>query len=460
MEGEFVLFSLHLSFTPPPSLSQVVMVSMTEVLAQAVYNLKLDELPLDHLALGFQRPRTVSMGRNNVSSHREIAPPRLSSFSALFDAPPTSTFRTRGHTPSRKASSNKELEGSHRQGAGSSSGRGHLQRWATQEEHGNPPLFPTPPNPRHSLPGTTLSGAVHTSIPPNSLVTIAEATSPRQTTPSRDQEVSSPSTMGSESTLLTTPYRRLKDDDSSSGGEAEDRGGEKEGAESVIANLNARTPSPTASQEVERTDQRRKLTLPGSFLKHRSPESKLRKGRGSDTQLLSSPVEDSGKSRKKRKWFHTRSGSAEVSSSSVTVPQPAEEGGVATDDHTPSLSLEVPEPKVFVMHKSLSEGHIHGMLQSDRGSSPASLPSRSRGEDAIPAFCRVTSMTSPEGISESSHSTSPQPVPVEAPGVGVVATPTTTASHRPLRRSLTMDSPEPATTGMLLYSTMAVLYTL
>lgn len=416
--------------------------SMTEVLAQAVYGLNLKDLPLNNLAAG-QRVRTVSTGRHAAAARHEIAP--LSSFSAIFEGPPTPA----GKNPPQGAPCNIDA----RVRPASANVRGQLRRAGTHEEQGSP-LMEVAAVKRHSTPNASSHRPSNTSL----LNTITELNSPQH--PEEDPS--------SEPAIEMTPYQPLMEEEDVSSQTEEEEGG------AVIANLNARSPtppsqvdasqphplnagsptpsqpdagSPTPSQphpldagsptpseeEVKRKGgEAHKRLLPASIFKHRS------KGRGSDSPVLkqnslSSPVEER---KKRRKWFHKRSGSDSVVTNG-DHPSDSSRKGVTSNISSPNLGAA--EKRKLGMRKSSSDGNIHRlMLYShtlpDTGPVPVSMP-----DSAGVPFRRVTTIASP-GPAE------PDNNPFGGGG-GVAPPAATSSSHRPLRRSLTMDSPEPTLSG-------------
>ena len=90
----YVLSINVLSFKCPHTHMQSAMVSMTEVLAQAVYGLNLNELPLEVLAAAPNRSRASSMGRRGVTVkspvRQDFLLPRMPSFPnvSIIQPPP------------------------------------------------------------------------------------------------------------------------------------------------------------------------------------------------------------------------------------------------------------------------------------------------------------------------------------------------------------------------------------
>ena len=504
--------------------------SMTEVLAQAVYGLNLNQLPLDNLAMGTQRPRIGSVGHahQHASSQPEIAPPRLSSFSAIFEGPPST-----GSSVSRKREQGKALEvpaGLESGGHGhlparlETSGRAPLVRSVTCDDPRSPPAEKLADK-RHSAPApgpyvrnasyagpssvmpaisedsshrsqddTCLSPLLEESESPPKTRHPVEPLPPLQQPPAPDpsqEEVKQlcASPVSPDPATLTTPYQPLINEEELSGGRVrrEKSGG---GTGEVIANLN--TTSPTHSQEdmlhpsastgsatpsqssggegggdttpprgSERSPDMEHRRLGGLF-KHRSPEARRHD--------QNSVLEEGGKSRRKKKWFHShrrsgsdvtghmrmtgvtgvrREGSGREESPLLVVSgkQPAgrqAEGGVVSGSGGPS-GVGSEDRRPFVLRKSSSDSNLQRLLRSH--SLPTMSPSptllhRSLRDDDPKFFRRISS-------NGSAH-----PVPPESTGdVGVVTSTTSasvvgsTASHRPLRRSLTIDSPEPIPTG-------------
>lgn len=450
--------------------------SITDVLAQAVYGLHLHDLPLDNLALG-QRKRTASVGRRSTTTRQELSPPNLSNFSIITEGPPP---RASGQGTESRSPSKDKVDGGTTRPV-----RGKFQRSSTQDEEGSPRVE-IPIVKRHSTPVTTGSRPSVSSA----LAPISEFASPEH-----------PQGEAVDSAAVGTPYQPLVEEDPSSG-QTEDEEEEEEGGGAVIANINAQSPSPTredaraliirprphsagssipsqedlgeahphnlgspipnerplsagssTSQEGVRRKGKsggggggggegQKKLLPGSIFKHRG------KGRGSDNRVApkqyspGSPVEER---KKKRKWFHThkRSGSDSV----MTMTNPVANIGnsdretelsVASDRSSPILGAYSEKRRTFSVRRSSSDGNLHRLLQYDHtfpdmGPEPVSLKD---SETGIP-FRRVTTIASPT-IQES-----------RGIGGGVVCTVPSSGSgsHRPLRRSLTMDSPEPVPTG-------------
>lgn len=411
--------------------------SITDVLAQAVYGLHLHDLPLDNLALG-QRQRTGSMGRHAAASRRELGPARLSSFSVITEGPPAPATRKAPGGGARSPGKD-HVDGGRSLGT---STRGQLYRSATQEEQGSP-VVDMPRVKRHSTPVTTGSRPSCTSL----LTPITEFYSPEHQQEESSITATKPAT-------VVTPYQPLLEDDEITI-EEEDGG-------AVIANLNARSPtrsptpsengvsqprplsagSPTPSQDSVSRPRPLSAGSPTS-----SQEEARQRGRsGGEGQIkliskhrsnrampprqnsLGSPVEGR---RKKRKWFHTRS-----DSDSVMANPSAMELGVVSDRSSPSLGSQKPQP--FSIRKSSSDGNIHRLGHAsspDTGPEPVSL----KDGAAIP-FRRVTSIASPI-----SHDTG---AATERGVFSTFSSATSDPSRRPLRRSLTVDSPEPTPTGM------------
>ena len=429
--------------------------SITEVLAQAVYNLHLHDLPLDNLALD-QRKRTASMGRRPLTARQDLSLANLSNFPVITEGPPLKVVNQGAVS---RSPSKDQVDG-----GASRPLRGPLVRSSTQDEEGSPRVE-VPMVKRHSTPITT-----------GSRPSVASALAPISEFDSPDHPQLS--TEAAESTEVVTPYQPLVEEDLSSGGLTEE---EEEGGGAVITNINAQSPSPThedagtltssvigprphsapcrkdigeanlespipsqsslnagsPTPSQEGVKQRgksgggegQKKLLPGNIFKHRS------KGRGLDNRVtpkqnsLGSPVEER---RKKRKWFHKRSGSDSV----MTMTNPVvgsdreTELSVASDRSSPILGASE-KRQSFNIHRSSSDGNIHSLLQyghasPDTGPEPVSVNDSGAG---IP-FRRVTTIASP---------TAQEPLVI---GGGSVS-----GSHRPLRRSLTMDSPEPTPTG-------------
>lgn len=400
--------------------------SITEMLAQAVYGLNLNDLPLDNLASG-PRPRSVSMvpRHPSTSSPHEIAASRLSSFSTISEAPVAGkkTPASASRPPERDL-----VDG------GVARSRGPLVRAATQEEQGSPPLEMSMLK-RHSTPVTTSS---RPSLPA-SLGTITEHSTP-------SSERACPSTP--EPTPVTTPYQPhattpyqplVEEAELSSGHATEDE---------VIANLNAQSPTPSR-EEMSRTPSipsptpsQEKVTnevkLPTGIFKQRSLS---KKGRGAE----SSPVEER---RRRRKWFHKRSGS-DIGERPLVSSGNAELAGVASEHSSPDLGASSGQRRApFILRKSSSDGNLHAMLlrnhtPSDTGPELVAiqdchaLPLRRVVTGGTPLTFDLSNTSLPGHIigggAPSSASSDPTP-----------------SGHRPLRRSLTMDSPEPPLNGMLL----------
>ena len=423
--------------------------SMTEVLARAVYGLNLNELPLDHLALGFQRPRTASVGdrHQHHSSQHEIAQPRLSSFSAIFEGPPSGSGvkrREQGERPKRRT-------------VDITATRGPLHRSATQEVPASPPMSY---DKRLSMPSNV--GMSH-GAPPLVMPAISEDSSSRHT--SASEIIPSPTSPVSVS--LVTPYQPLIEDDEPGceqisqfieGVEEEEKEG---GAGEVIMNMN--TTSPTPSQDKGSTSpplsngtspEVGRRNISSSIFKHRSPESRHRKGQ--DLVLTNQPVlEEGGRSRWKKKWFpgHKRYGSdvtaqirttelRTIESEKEESPLVASAGKVEPPANTSQQPKEgvassVEKPRQFPVRKSASEGDLRQLQgQAKTGLSPSLLRDDSALHDLM--LRRISSSGSAKATP-----------PTSTRDGGVVSPPTSAAvassAHRPLRRSLTIDSPEPTT---------------
>lgn len=431
------------------------MSSITEVLAQAVYELNLKDLPLDSLESGQRQVSTGRPAAATPSTRHEIAPPRLSSFSAISEGPPGAWNPVATCKPPDKDL----VDGAVRSlRPGSASMRG-LFRSATEEEEGSM-MVDIPIVKRHSTPITTGSRPSCSSL----LNTITEFASPEH--PKEDE--------ASESEAVMTPYQQLMEEEEEEllhgPAERDEDGG------AVIANLNARSPtptgerqprpfssgsstpsqshppsvgsptpsqeetktlSPTPSQEEVREKGRNghKKLLPAHIFKHRG------KGRGSDSPVLSkqrvpTPVEER---KRRRKWFHKRSGSDSVMAASrdhLSVGNREEELGVASLQSSPNLGA-LEQRRYLGIRKSSSDGNIHKLLLYGGGNTlPDTGPDPIPMKDNVVPFRRVTTIASPTPMDSTANR-----------GAGGVVSSSSASSHRPLRRSLTVDSPEPILTG-------------
>lgn len=359
---------------------QTAMDSMTEVLAQAVYGLNLQELPLEVLASG-HRPRVVSMSRqhrptppsasssnvtppNSTLSQLEIAPPRLTSFSSIFEGPPPLHYHRK---PSRKL---EVVEG------GGSGGRMKLSRSATQQERSSPTEPAVTPLKRHSTP----SGNVQ---PRPLLLSSQERPSTIEEDPSEPLAPKKPA----------LPYQRLEEDSPSGPHHCKEpallyqRLEEEESEEEVIANLNAASPSPI--QEVPRNTP--------------SPQSGI--------------------------LFLRRSGSDEIHRMSPPLSSPT----TSQDDQMGMASGDCGRVP-FSMRKSSSDGNINRVVPQHDYPLPTSPASAMPSSDRELALRRVATVASPTVTPGKPGERETSPTSTDCS--------TSTSSKRPLRKSLTMDSPE------------------
>lgn len=437
-------------FTP---IQQSAMDSMTEVLARAVYGLNLNELPLDNLASGMQRPRSISVGRGHAGSQAEIAPPRLSSFSAIFEGPPvpSGSQKRREDRPKRKVG---DVMGH----------RGSLQR----EE---PPSSAKLEEKRFSLPESQITkprAATMVVMPAISEDSFSGHTSSE----SRLDEIC-PSPTSPESVSLVTPYQPLIEEDESGssrlmeGMEVAEELEKGVGSVEVIMNLNTTSPTHNGQDDVpqlsgstpslgsisqERSPDVVRRSLPN--IQHHSPEAKHKKGQ--ELVLANQPaVVEEGRSRWRKKWFpgHKRGGSDVTAQIRITelqsfgsereesplvlsstfasgkeqVPPTTKQDkkGVAAD-HSP------PEKPRSFLRKSASDSNLQALLRAH------TLPARGTlllKDDSVLHDLKIRRISS--GDPESSLPTSGRD---EVPPV------VSSSAHRPLRRSLTIDSPEPTPT--------------
>ena len=486
---------------------QAAMDSMTEVLAQVVYGVNLNDLPLDNLALG-QRPRSVSMGRHNSASLQGVPTSRLSSFTDISEGPPMLPRK-----PLQRAGAGPGDGREQGEGKGS---RALLIRSATHEEEGSLPV-PLPPVKRHSTPGTPPSSS-SSRVPRASLLTdltlpstITELPSPERKEGTCPSPPRSPSLTPYkpleeeededemrrnptfESAATSTPYllrveEQLHRPHSNSEPpevvtpyllHAEDRRQHsssdpvkvvtpyqplvEEDEVSIITNLNTTSPtlvdqppsllttrSPTPKEEGQQSSKGRKL--PVSLFKQ-SNKKKVQQdsevlAKSSKTLGPGSPMIEERK--KKRRWFqHMRTGSggfAQLTTNSMDEGGDSDlelEVGVASDHNSPV--------RRFIVKKSFSEGNIRSLSTafSDIGQQPLAV----LDTEALPNR-RVTSIAPPTPSSFSN------PPSKDARGVAspppATSSSTSSSSHRPLRRSLTIDSPEP-TTGVCVCACACVL---
>ena len=396
------------------------MTSMTEVLTQAVYGLKLNALPLEQLASG--RSTTT----HNVNVGRRQQPPMsrydFLSFN-LFDCPPSRPPKSQ-HVAGMP-SSRDQVDGSPASSS-TRSARNILTHSATVEEKGNDFETEVSQTKRHSAPHVipASSRPGRTSIRPLVMPdTIAE-------TSIDGQEEAYPSPPSAAS--LNTPYRPLQEDDSSSvtSSHTNDGGG------AVIANVNAR--SPTSSQEDEDGSgqdmavrgvagpQSKGLRKP--LLKHHSLESKSKKGCG-----LDGGHEEGGKQRKRRKWFGIHKRSDSVDGSTRIVVSDGSDGESCSRESEVGVATEhCLQP--FILHKSSSEGNLHAIFHHGSHTFPRTGNTQPDLLDSseilpLPPVSTAAIMT---------HDLPSQPAPVLATSTSVIIN-----KSRPLRRSLTIDSPEP-----------------
>jgi hypothetical protein len=245
--------------------------------------------------------------------------------------------------------------------------------------------------------------------------------------------------------LVTTPYQPLVEEDLSSvRTREEEEEEEEEEVGAVIANLNARSPSPNGagspiprqkwgfkphplnlSQETDRA------LSPGSPTLNQ--EDKRRRGRSVGGRLLPSSSGTDNQTeggKRKRSLFHKRSDS---DSNPSTIDREADMGAASTRS---SSSLGMHEKRrSFRIRRSSSEGNIHLMFGAFPSSTPDTGPdpvSVTDNETVVVPFRRVTTIASPLG-----HDSGPAGI---LDGCGA-------PTYRPLRRSLTVDSPEPMATG-------------
>ena len=472
------------------------MESMTEVLARAVYGLDLNELPLD--SCDRTRPRTVSVGRQqHPASQHEIAPPKLSNFSAILDGPPANTTGQR-----RREQSQVTVE---RGKKSVDSLRGTLQRAATQDAHDSPPMVEVPIEKRHSTPSTCNKHVGPLIIMP---AISEDFTSRKSSSGSRLDEIS-PSPTSPESVSMVTPYQPLINEDERTTqlieGVEEEEEGQGGGAGEVIVNLN--TTSPTLSQEellhpssnnatppLENTSpETRHGSLPlstGLFKhhspdpkhrspdpkhrspdpKHRSPEVKrspdVKHKKGREFMLATQPLmEDGGKSRWKKKWLpgHKRYGSdvtAQIRTADlkmlaaassverqesplVSAPGLGKESSPASHSQGKGSEVSVDSTTTRehkpVLYKSASDGNLHLLLLGSH-TLPKLSPPQLRDDSALHVR-RISS----GGSTHVSTSASTREGCVAPASSSTGAVPV--APHRPLRRSLTIDSPEPTSAG-------------
>ena len=478
------------------------MASITEVLALAVYGINLSDLPLDQLALGHKRGRAASMGRSRTSpSQQEIAPPRLSSFSAILVGPPGQSRKVRLTTPSIKSVHKDQPSESAREASRKHVKRLPFTRSVTQEERSSPPVTVLSTVKRHSTPNSRPLLQSSFELPDTiSEVSVSSTTSDRL---SRKQEVqTNPPTLEVQSNSLPNPTQGVslskpahptEEYQSNSLSDPTQRvspsqpllqeeieeedevsSGDIEGSSSVIANLNTKSPSPkttpTHSQEDVRKpplgasetsppwhqekgkngDGKRNL-LYSTIFKHRSPESRPKKKLESGDLVLtnqnllghSPPLADGLKSRLKRKWFHKRS------ESDVPTSGQYLEMGMEHENDPKSSCPSAEEKKVFLIRKSSSDSNIHRLAVNQYDDTlPETVLSNFRYEDDSAlqqhhGFRRVSTIASPVMTEFSDPGQS-------SVDDSVVATTGTSSSvhQRPLRRSLTIDSPEPPLKGM------------
>lgn len=442
---------------------QAAMDSMTEVLARAVYGLNLNELPLEHLTLGFQRPRTVSVGRHQTSSSQhEIAQPRLSSFSAIFDGPPASRKAQQSTTPSTRSHSKEQVDSSTR------TVRGKLVHAATEEResYSMVDLYSVK---RHSTPAEVAPSSKSLVLPDTILEVSPDHSLEEHPSPVAISPPSSSSVSGS----LVTPYQPLIEDDERgelSKGEEERGGG---GASEVITNLNTTSPTPSqdvmmqsstpiampprggGGQEKERSGGgHKKSAFSSNIRKHRSPDVKHKKGLVPKNLVLTnqSSMEEDGKSKRMRKWFHKRWGSDSTTHIIVArKDEPSVKGesaevvDVAFDASSPATD-DSESCKPFSLHKSSSDGSINRLLMHGH-----SLPKM--GPRLSPLVTCLDTTISESGFrrvttvgADPTHNSPPADADEN---ISPLATTSPRWSpHAVLQRSITIDSPEPTLSGM------------
>ena len=440
------------------------MESMTGVLAQAVYRLDLSELPLDNLSSEPHRKRVASVGRPRKSgvSQQEIAPLRLSSFSDIYAGPPAYIHKRSHQRPSTPPS---ESAGGDQVDSDSSvKKKSTLTRSATQQEPASP-LTGACALKRYSTPsGPTLPR-------PSILSTISEG---RSSLKLLEESGRHSGGEDQQSNSTTDPRQSLSPTSPPPFEEEEEEvylipkpSKVKESSVSVIANLNTKSPSPgpdavdshppikeQGGEAVRKNgDGIKKLFSGGLFKLHSSPDTRHRKKFSPDDVVLTNQnsleLEEIGKTKnKKASRFHKRSGSDVTDGVAAKKKSPQVSKKLKEGDADSAKSLEKKQARCYI-RKSSSEGNLNRLLliQSDH-----TLPDYN--SDSITEESGVQMASTTDTLNRSSSFSPSQTYDEDPiPQRNGPSPSSSSSTHRPLRRSLTVDSPDPSI-GMIYHKLM------